>query len=227
MITFIRYLVLLTYVSVSHCFAIIIVDIERYNDSIYVNGSSPVSNSLKVVTFDTDAQKITRVDFLVFNHRSSDYNNFSLGFFGVGFTPKDMTDFTITIGRDFKGIIRRDGAFSCHLSTGSLQAKSLSHLDETRPTLMGVTLLDNVTFDTFAAFSEMINSHDILEQCKQRKINETNNDIQKLDAKDAPHIQKINTMGKGTKGYEKSQEQVNENAKQRKCLVPISYGLDL
>lgn len=216
MIIFIRYLILLTYISVNHCFSVIIIDIEPHNKAIQLgNRTAPVSNSLRLLTLDTDAQKITRIDFLAFNHRSTESNQFALDFLNIEFRPSDMANFTITPVAGFKGIIRKSGAFACNLATGNLQARSLSHLDETRPTLMGAVLGEDLAYAPFSDFSAALNSHDILEQCKQGKINEINQEIAVLDAKDAPHQYTISNSGHTTAKYKKAKEQIAKNALNR------------
>ncbi len=67
MIIFIRYLILLTYIGANNCFSIISIDIEPYDKrAIFYDQaqqSVAVTSSLRVLTFDTDAQRITRIDF--------------------------------------------------------------------------------------------------------------------------------------------------------------------
>lgn len=218
MILFLRHFILLTCLSVHCCYSVIVIDIETQRGIMHVTEqtkqSIPVSNSLKIVTFDTDTQKITSICFLGYNPRESTYNGFNLGTFVFGFTPSHMTDFTITPLDNFTGIIRRDGAFTYNLGTGNVQATSLSHLDETRPGLMGL-FLGNYVANTFDNFAAALSCHDVLEQCKQKKITEVQGEIERLDNKDKPHLYTLTHSKSSTQKYKKAQEQVTKNATDR------------
>lgn len=222
MIIFIRNLILLGCISVHHSFSVLIIDIEPYDRraTFYDRNSQPVSvyNSFRVLTFDTDAQKITHIDFLAFDPRSTEYYQFALGYFCIKFKPSDTIDFTITPFDGFKGIIRKCGDFTCNLSTRNVQAIRLSHLDETRPTLMGVILGADFAHAAFSSFFASLNNHDILEQCKQRKIDDINKEIANLDQKDGPHQHTLLNSKSSTSKYAKSLEQIQKNATKRKGL---------
>ncbi len=130
-----------------------------------------------------------------------------------------MENFTITPVAEFKGIIRKSGAFACNLATGNLQARSLSHLDETCPTLMGAVLGGDLAHASFSDFSAALNSHDILEQCKQGKIATINQEIAVLDAKDAPHQYTVSNSKPTADKYQKSLRQIQKNATKRDELL--------
>lgn len=223
MILFLRHLILLTCLSVHYCYSVIVIDIETQHKSMRVTEQTQqsilVSDSIKIVTFDTDAQKILSICFLGFNPRESTYNEFNLTTFMLGFTPSHMTDFTITPCNNFSGIIRRDGVFTYNLATGTLQATSLLHLDETRPALMGLFLLSNYAVNTFDEFSTALNCHDVLEQCKQSKIAEVQKEIARLDDKDKTHLYTLTYSKSSTQKYKKAQEQVTKNATNRQKMI--------
>lgn len=222
MIIFIRYLILLTYISVNHCFSVIIIDIEPYNKGAtfydQAQQSVAVYNSLRVLTFDTDAQRITRIDFLAFNPRSTELNQFALDFLNIEFGPS-MAKFTVTPYDGFKGIIRKCGAFTCNLAPGNSRESSLSHLDETRLTLMKVDLREGFVHAPFSGFSAALNSHDILEQCKQRKIATINQEIAVLYGKDVPHQYTVSKSKPTADKYQKSLGQIQKNSIKRNELL--------
>lgn len=216
MIIFIRYFLLLAYVIANNYFSIIIIDVEPCGSQTFHNEyllPTPVSNSLRIITFDTDAQKIQQIDFLAFNHRSIEWSHFKLTTCTIEFLPSDMKNFRIIPAGEFRGIIRKCGVFDSNLSV-----VDLFYLDKTRPTLKGIICVDFPPAGSFADFQTDLNRHDILEQCKQQKINEIEDEIRKLDNKDPPHQYTLSHSKASTDKYKKAQTQLQKNVQKRNRL---------
>lgn len=186
-------------ISACPTYAIIMIDIDQCKQAFnfYENlyKVTPVNQSIRVVKFDTDSQKIESIDYLLApNHRSTYTTQLSTCRVEYSFQDTNRPLLMIYPEANFKGIYRSWGKFE-----GLGEIKSLEPLDKTRPQWQ-IYFQDTFPEKTLEDIQTHLNKFDHPSQKTKWKQNHKTEINTQLYVNDKSDTQKILDTQKGDIG---------------------------